>query len=39
VADHYRKDPEQLWTNFQPSLIQVGGNSTVGRGLCRVVMT
>jgi len=38
VADHYRKNPEELWNNFQPSLIQVGGNSTVGRGLCRVVM-
>ncbi len=38
IADHYRKDPEELWKPFQPSLIQVGGNSTVGRGLCRVVM-
>jgi len=38
VADHYRKNPEELWNNFQPGLIQVGGNSTVGRGLCRVVM-
>lgn len=38
VADHYRKDLTTLWVNFQPSLIQIGGNSTVGRGLCRVVI-
>ncbi len=38
VADHYRKDVTDLWKEFQPSLIQIGGNSTVGRGLCRVVI-
>lgn len=38
LADHYRKQPEELWEKFQPSLIQIGGNSTVGRGLCRVVI-
>lgn len=38
IADHYRKDVSELWNKFQPSLIQIGGNSTVGRGLCRVVV-
>lgn len=38
IADHYRKDVSALWNKFQPSLIQIGGNSTVGRGLCRVVV-
>lgn len=38
IADHYRKDATELWDNFKPNLIQIGGNSTVGRGLCRVVV-
>lgn len=38
VSDHYRKDATELWEHFTPSLIQIGGNSTVGRGLCRVVV-
>lgn len=38
IADHYRKSTAEIWTQFQPSLIQVGGDSTVGRGLCRVVI-
>lgn len=39
VSDHYRKNNLQsLWEPFQPSLVQIGGNSTVGRGLCRVVI-
>lgn len=38
IADHYRKDVTELWGNFTPNLIQIGGNSTVGRGLCRVVV-
>ncbi len=39
VADYYRNDLNSLWQPFQPSLIQIGGNSSVGRGLCRVVLT
>lgn len=38
VSDHYRKNVSELWEHFTPSLIQIGGNSTVGRGLCRVVV-
>jgi CRISPR-associated protein Cmr4 len=38
IADHYRKSAAEIWTQFQPSLIQVGGDSTIGRGLCRVVI-
>lgn len=38
IADHYRREPTDLWNKFQPSLVQLGGNSTVGRGLCRVVI-
>lgn len=38
VADFYRKDPEALWRPFRPSLVQIGGNSSVGRGMCRVVV-
>lgn len=38
IADHYRKDAAELWKHFTPNLIQIGGNSTVGRGLCRVVV-
>lgn len=38
IADHFKKDVESLWKPFQPSLVQIGGNSSVGRGLCRVVV-
>ncbi|MDW8104663.1 MAG: type III-B CRISPR module RAMP protein Cmr4, partial [Armatimonadota bacterium] len=38
VSDHYRKDVAGLWKDFTPSLVQIGGDSTVGRGLCRVVV-
>lgn len=38
VADFFQGDTSQLWETFQPSLVQIGGNSSVGRGLCRVVV-
>ncbi|MGQ9487114.1 MAG: type III-B CRISPR module RAMP protein Cmr4 [Armatimonadota bacterium] len=38
VADFFRGDAGELWKPFQPSLVQIGGNSSVGRGLCRVVV-
>lgn len=38
IADHYREEPEALWRHSNPGLIQIGGNATVGRGLCRVVI-
>ncbi|MEJ5251144.1 MAG: type III-B CRISPR module RAMP protein Cmr4 [Chthonomonadetes bacterium] len=37
VADFYKEDAGSLWEPFQPSLVQIGGDSSVGRGLCRVV--
>ncbi len=37
VADFYKEDVDSLWGPFQPSLVQIGGDSSVGRGLCRVV--
>ncbi len=38
VADFFRGDVQSLWQTFTPSLVQIGGNSSVGRGLCRVVV-
>jgi CRISPR-associated protein Cmr4 len=40
VADHYEGDPTKLWKHLNDvALVQIGGKSTVGRGLCRVVLS
>lgn len=38
IADHYKKEVQALWDQFKPNLVQIGGNSSIGRGLCRVVV-